>query len=192
MRRSTALAVLLGAGLCLAPPPASAQQEADEAAQTDLEASAVEEFADPDIEAVDAWWARSSAEDEAWWARAPEATQADDDPWWVSSAAAQADAAEASDEDSANLEEEESSSQPRRSCATLRKQIAHFEGVKGLADHREDEQWKQGTELHLERLRARQLVQCPQDVPPNAGQRMAVFAAQAAALAYQLFMLGLL
>jgi hypothetical protein len=115
------------------------------------------------------------------------------DAWWTGApAAAQSESAGPSTDEPASLEEEEPSSDPRRSCATLIKQIAHYEGVKGLAEHRGDELWEHGTNLQLERLRDRQRVQCPEDVPPNAGQRMAVFAAQAALLAYQLFMMGLL
>jgi hypothetical protein len=183
MRRSIALAVFLGAGLCLAPLPGAAQEEVDEEAWAEPQAA-------PEVaEADHAWWARVSEDDDAWWS----GTSSADDAWWTGApAAAQSEAAGPSTDEPASLEEEEESSDPRRSCATLIKQIAHYEGVKGLAEHRGDELWQHGTELQLERLRARQRVQCPEDVPPNAGQRMAVFAAQAALLAYQLFMMGLL
>ncbi|UCE84887.1 MAG: hypothetical protein JSU66_11060 [Deltaproteobacteria bacterium] len=192
MRRSKALAALLGAGLCLASAPASTQEDAFAAGPAEPAAAEAAELPDPDVEAAEAWWARSASEDEAWWAGVPENTPDDHDAWWATPTEAQVAAADTADGDAATLEEEEEADDPRRSCATLRKQIAHFEGVKALAAHRGDEAWEQGTALHLERLRAQQMKQCPEDVPPNAGQQIAAFAAQAALIAYQLFMMGLL
>lgn len=60
----------------------------------------------------------------------------------------------------------------RRSCRTLAKQIAHFQTVAARARERDNELWERATLEHVARLRQRQRIRCPQDVPPTLGERV--------------------
>ena len=86
--------------------------------------------------------------------------------------------------------DEEPERRVRRSCATLRKQIARYENVAEMAAERDDALWEQGTREHIERLRERQKVQCPQDVPPDPGKRFKEFMILAGKMALTAFSMG--
>lgn len=72
-------------------------------------------------------------------------------------------------------------------CRRYAKQIARFEGELKIAEERENDVWKQVTEDHLERLRARKEVHCPEPEGPSLlleTVRMLAVAAKVAAKLY--------
>lgn len=77
---------------------------------------------------------------------------------------------EESEDDDASAAEEER----QRSCRTIARQIAHFEGVAERAAARDNELWKRSTELHIQRLEAyRGRRGCPDATDPGLGQQAA-------------------
>lgn len=93
-------------------------------------------------------------------------------------------------DDEEGAADEERAPGRRRSCSTLRKQIAHFHDVVELAKERDDELWERGTRDHIERLEARQRGLCPQDVGPSLGERLAALALVAGRIALTAFTMG--
>jgi len=72
-------------------------------------------------------------------------------------------------------------------CRRYAKQIARFEGELKIAEERENDVWKQVTEDHLKRLRARKEVHCPEPEGPSLlleTVRMLAVAAKVAAKLY--------
>jgi hypothetical protein len=61
---------------------------------------------------------------------------------------------------------------PVRSCATIARQIAHFEQIGDRAREQDEPLWERANDAHLDRLRAHQASQCPQDVPPSFLERV--------------------
>ena len=93
-------------------------------------------------------------------------------------------------DDEEGIADEERARGRRRSCPTLRRQIAHFHDVLELAKQRDDELWERGTRDHIERLEARQRGLCPQDVAPGLGERLAALALNAGRIALTAFTMG--
>ncbi len=60
-----------------------------------------------------------------------------------------------------------------RSCKTIAKQIARYQGVVQMAQERGDELWEESTEAHIDRLLLQQQRRCPQDVGPSFAARLA-------------------
>ncbi len=90
----------------------------------------------------------------------------------------------------AAVEEEEDERRPPRSCATLRKQIAHFEDVAERARERDNELWERSTEGHIRRLQARAERECPDDGGNPVLEAIGRFAKAAARTAVKYFTAG--